>query len=30
VHVPIVEVKYCWSCGAKMEDVYNESRADRC
>lgn len=19
VHVPIVEVKYCWNCGAKME-----------
>lgn len=19
VHVPIVEVKYCWNCGARME-----------
>lgn len=20
VHVPIVEVKYCWNCGARMEE----------
>lgn len=24
-HVPIVEVRYCWNCGAKMEQVSSQS-----
>lgn len=23
-HVPIIDVKYCWNCGARMDEVEND------